>query len=161
MAGEQVWGDNVVDIETFLINPDQGLYRLTCPIPPTSQILQYDPTADGGGFSAPNPYFVSEGEDVTGFHELLIDGDVYALTSDNLLRYFNGRRSGFELVDPPDDGDLRPGHDYELHRRHRDARRRHIFVWDAEHARVIVFDKTDGTYVDQYVAAAGAPRCPT
>ena len=157
VAGEQVWGDNVVDIETFLINPDVGLYRLYVPFPPTQQILKYDPTADGGGFSAPNPYFVSEGEDVTGFHELLVDGDVYGLTSDNLLRYFNGRRSGFELVDPPDDGDLRPGHDYKLIGATGSRGVGHIFVWDSEHARVIEFDKTDGTYVAQYVAAAGAP----
>ena len=55
VAGDQVWGDDVVDIETFLINPDQGLYRLYVPYPPSGQILRYDPTADGGGFSAPAP----------------------------------------------------------------------------------------------------------
>jgi hypothetical protein len=51
VAGEQVWGSDVVDIETFLINPDQGLYRLYVPYPPTGQYCKYDPTADGGGFS--------------------------------------------------------------------------------------------------------------
>ena len=57
---------------------EQGLYRLYVPYPPSGQILRYDPTADGGGFSAPIPYFVSEGEDVASFHQLLVDGDVYA-----------------------------------------------------------------------------------
>jgi hypothetical protein len=158
VAGEQVWGDSVVDIETFLINPDLGLYRLYVPFPPTEQILKYDPTADGGGFSAPSPYFVSEGENVSAFHELLVDGDVYGLTSDNLLRYFNGRRSGFEIVDPPDDGDLRPGHQYQLIGATGTRGVGHLFVWDAEHGRVIEFDKTDGTYVAQYVPAADAPQ---
>jgi hypothetical protein len=156
VAGEQVWGEDLVDIETFLISADQGLYRLYVPFPPTRQILKYDPTADGGGFSAPTPYFVSEGEDVASFHELLVDGDVYALTSANVLRYFNGRRSGFELPDPPDDGDMRPGHDYRLIGATGTRGVGHLFIWDATHARVLEFDKTDGAYVGQYVAAEGA-----
>jgi hypothetical protein len=152
-----VWGDSVIDIETFLINPDTGFYRLYVPFPPTQQILKYEPTADGGGFSAPSPYFVGEGEDVSAFHELLVDGDVYALTSDNLLRYFNGRRSAFEVIDPPDDGDLRPGHDYRLIGATGTRGVGHLFIWDAQHGRVVEFDKTDGTYVAQYVPAADAP----
>ena len=51
MAGEQVWDESVVDIETFVINPDLGQYRIYIPYPQTGQILRYDPTADGGGFS--------------------------------------------------------------------------------------------------------------
>jgi hypothetical protein len=157
VAGEQVWDDNVVDIETFVINTDQGLYRLYVPFPPTNQILKYDPTADGGGFSAPTPYFVSEGEDVASFRQLLVDGDVYGLTSTSLLRYFNGRRSGFELEAPPDDGDLRPSHDYQLITATGTRGVGHLFIWDGLHSRVLEFDKTDGTYVGQYVATDGAP----
>ena len=81
VAGDQVWDASVVDVETFVINPDQGLYRLYVPYPASSQILRYDPTADGSGFSVPVPYFVGEGEDVAAFRQLLIDGDVYAVTS--------------------------------------------------------------------------------
>jgi hypothetical protein len=157
VAGDQVWGNDVVDIETFLINPDPGLYRLYVPYPPSGQILKYDPTADGGGFSAPIPYFVSEGEDVASFHQLLIDGDVYAVTSDELLRYFNGRRSGFDPPDPPDDGDLRPGHDYRLIGATGTRGVGNIYIWDATNARIVVFDKTDGAYVEQFVAEEGAP----
>ena len=158
VAGDQVWTDSVVDIETFLINPDQGLYRLYVPYPPSGQILRYDPTADGGGFSAPNPYFVSEGEDAASFRQLLVDGDVYAVTADNVLRYFNGRRSGaFELADPPDAGDLRPGHDYRLMAATGTRGVGELFVWDAANARILAFDKTDGTFVEQYVATPGAP----
>jgi hypothetical protein len=157
VAGEQVWTDNVVDIETFLINPDQGLYRLYVPFPPMSQILKYDPTADGGGFSAPIPYFVGEGEDVASFRQLLIDGDVYALTADNVLRYFNGRRSGaFELADLPDAEDLRTGHDYRFMTATGTRGVGTLYVWDALNARILGFDKTDGTFVEQFVAADGA-----
>jgi serine/threonine protein phosphatase PrpC len=158
VAGDQQWGDSVVDIQTFLINPDQGLYRLYVPFPPQSQILRYDPTADGGGFSAPNPYFVSEGENVASFEQLLVDGDVYAATSDQVLRYFNGRRSGaFELPDPPDNDDLRPDHDYQLITATGTRGVGILYVWDALNSRIVAFDKTDATYVEQYVAAAGSP----
>jgi hypothetical protein len=157
VAGDQAWGNEVVDVETFDINPDQGLYRLYVPYPPSGQILRYDPTADGSGFSAPNPYFVSEGEDVASFHRLLVDGDVYAVTSDNLIRYFNGRRTTFALADPPDNGDLRPGHDYRLVAATGARGAGRLFAWDTKHARILVFNKSDGSYVEQFVAAAGSP----
>jgi hypothetical protein len=52
------WDESVVDIQTFVINPDQG-HRIYVPYPASSQILRYDPTADGGGFSA-RRHFISE-----------------------------------------------------------------------------------------------------
>ena len=157
VAGNQQWGSEVADVETFVINSDQGLYRLYVPYPPESQILRYEPTADGSGFSAPNPYFVSAGEDVTAFHELLVDGDVYAVTSDTVLRYFDGRQTTFALDEPPDNGDLRPGHDYRLMVASGDRGVGDLFVWDTQHQRIVVFDKADATYVEQFVAAPGSP----
>ena len=118
VAGDQVWDATVVDVETFVINADQGLYRLYVPYPASSQILRYDPTADGSGFSAPAPYFVGEGEDVAAFRQLL--DRRRRLRRDRAptcMRYFNGRATGFALDDPPDNDDLRPGHDYAPHRR--------------------------------------------
>ena len=156
VAGEQVWTDNVVDIETFLTNPEQSLYRLYVPFPPSDQILRYDPTADGGGFLAPNPYLVDDNEDVASFRELLVDGDVYAVRSEEVVRYFTGRRTGFELADPPDAGDLRPGHDYGRLTATGTRGVGTLFVWDAKHARILAFDKTDGTFTGQFVAAADA-----
>ena len=158
VGGDQVWGDSLVDIETLVINPDQGLYRLYVPYPATSQILRYDPTADGSGFSAPNPYFVSEGEDVASFRQLLVDGDVYAVTAADVPRYFSGRKTGFAAATPPDDGDVRPGHDYHLIAATGTRGVGDIFVWDATHQRVVMFDKADGTFVEQFVASAGAPE---
>jgi hypothetical protein len=157
VSGDQQWGADVPDIGTFVINPDQGLYRLYVPYAATSQILRYDPAADGGSFSPPTPYFVGESEPVAEFRQLLIDGDVYALTGPRLLRYFNGRITTFELDAPPDEGDIRPGHDYQRmsHTGTRGAGR--LFIWDAEHPRVLVFEKADGTYVEQFVGAAGSP----
>ena len=156
VGGDQQWGGEVADIETFLINADQGLYRLYVPYPPDDQILRYEPTADGSGFSAPNPYFVASGEDVAAFHQLLVDGDVYAVTSDTVLRYFDGRDTTFALDQPPDNGDLRPGHDYRLMTASGDRGVGQLFVWDKLHQRIVVFDKATATYVEQFVAAPGS-----
>jgi hypothetical protein len=101
---------------------------------------------------------VSEGEDVASFRQLLVDGDVYAVAADNVLRYFNGRRSGaFEVADPPDDTDLRPGHDYRLMAATGTRGVGTLYVWDATNARIVAFDKTDGSFAGQFVAETGAP----
>jgi hypothetical protein len=157
VAGEQVWDESVVDIETFVINPDLGLYRIYVPYPQTSQILRYDPTADGGGFSAPAPYFVSESVDVSGFRQLYIDGDVYAVESANLEQYFNGRVTSFSLDPPLDANDLRPGHDYALLGATGTRGAGDLFVWDRQWSRILVYDKAEGAYAEQYLAASGAP----
>lgn len=156
VGGDQKWGGEVADIQTFLINADQGLYRLYVPYPPDGQILRYEPTADGSGFSAPNPYFVASGENVAAFHQLLVDGDVYAVTSDTVLRYFDGRDTTFALDQPPDNGDLRPGHDYRLMTASGERGVGQLFVWDKLHQRIVVFDKATATYVEQFVAAQGS-----
>ena len=156
ISGDQSWLD-VVDFETFVVNPDQGLYRLYVPYPQTSQVLRYDPTADGGGFSAPAPYLVDADEEVAAFRQLYIDGDVYALTADKLLGYFNGRQTGFAPDDPPDAEDLRVGHEYALLAATGTRGVGQLYLWDRTWSRLLVFDKADGAYVAQYLAADGAP----
>ena len=158
VGGDQVWGRDVVDIDTFLIDADRSLYRLYVPHPTTRQILRYEPSADGSGFSAPTPYFVSEGEDVVAFRQINVDGDVYALTADELLRYFNGRRASFELADPPDADDLREGVGLRLMAATGTRGVGRLYIWDALHRRVLVYEKADGAYVEQFVAAAGEPE---
>jgi hypothetical protein len=157
LSGDQVWDDSVVDIQTFVINPDQGLYRIYVPYPASSQILRYDPTADGGGFSAPAPYLISESVDVASFRQLSVDGDIYAVTSDNLERYYSGNQTGFALDPPPDEDDLRPGHDYALLAATGVRGDGNLYVWDRLWSRVLVYDKAAGAYSAQYLAANGAP----
>ena len=149
----------VVDVETFVINPDQGLYRLYVPYPASSQILRYDPTADGSGFSVPAPYFLGEGEDVAAFRQLLIDGDVYAVTSPNVIRYFNGRATSFALDDAARQRRPAPGPRLRADRGDR-ARAASASCTSGTqlHGRVLVFDKNEGTYVEQFIAAPGLVR---
>jgi len=157
VAGDQVWGPDVVDIETFVINADQGLYRIYVPFPSGQQILRYEPTADGSGFSAPAPYFIGTTEDVAAFKQLMIDGDVYAVTEPALKRYFNGRDSGFSLDPAPDDKNMRPGHLYEMVAATGSKGNGDLFLWDKQWSRILVYDKANGTYSQQYIAANGAP----
>ncbi len=157
VAGDQVWGADVVDIETFVINADQGLYRIYVPYPTAQQILRYEPTADGSGFSAPAPYFVGTTENVSAFKQLMIDGDVYAVTEPALTRYFNGRDSGFSLDPAPDDKNLRPGHLYEMLAATGLKGSGDLYLWDKKWSRILVYDKDQGTYQQQYIAANGAP----
>lgn len=157
VAGDQVWGPGVVDIGTFVINADQGSYRIYVPYPSAQQILRYEPTADGSGFSAPAPYFLGTTEDVAAFKQLMIDGDVYAVTEPALKRYFTGRDSGFSLDPAPDDQNMRPGHLYELVAATGSKGNGDLFLWDKQWSRILVYDKLNGTYAQQYIAANGAP----
>ena len=157
VAGDQVWEESVVDFETFVLNAEQpDLYRIYVPYPAENQVLRYEPTADGSGFSVPAPYFVGEDEDVTAFRQLHVDGDLYAVTSANLLRYFSGTLTNFTLDEPPDNEDLRPGHDYALMAATGTRGVGLLAVWDQLHSRILVYDKTEGTHSEQFVAAPGA-----
>jgi hypothetical protein len=157
VSGEQQWGRDVVDLATFLIDAERSQYRLYVPHPSSRQILRYEPAADGSGFSAPTPYFVSENEDVAAFRQLHIDGDIYAVTADALLRYTNGRRTSFQLEAPPDAADLRPGLD--LGRMGASGTRGvgRLFVWDGRHDRILAHDKGDGTFLEQYIGGEDGP----
>ena len=52
VSGEQQWARDLPDIGTFLINPDLGHYRLYVPHVLSSQILRYEPAADGSDQNA-------------------------------------------------------------------------------------------------------------
>jgi hypothetical protein len=113
--------------------------------------------ADGSGFSPPVPYFQGEDEPVAGFRQLLIDGDIYALIDEGMLKYFTGRALTWTLGDLPDEDDIRPGHDYRRLGATGGRGFGQLAIWDARHSRVVVFNKADGRYVAQWRGAAGGP----
>jgi len=100
---------------------------------------------------------VASDEPVATFRQLLIDGDVYAVTNPDLLQYFNGRQTGYTLDPAPDNANLRPGHAYELIAATGTRGVGRLYVWDKEWSRILVYDKADGTYDGQFVAADGTP----
>jgi hypothetical protein len=152
------WGSDLTDVETYVHNADAGLYNLYVVDPSSKQILRYAPAADGSGFPSDPTGYLATAQDVSGFEQIFIDGDIYALSADTVTRFSNGRPdTSFSLAVPPDDQDLRPGHHYQLFTGTATRGEGTLYVYDATWGRVIAFDKALGTYVGQYIPAAGTP----
>ncbi len=157
VGGDVAWGDDIIDIGTFLLPGEAEQYNLYVVDPSSSQILRYQQTADGGAFSAPTDYLATDTEDVASFRQMLIDGDIYTLTADSAIRHESGQRRDFDLAPLPDDGDLRPDHDYRLFDGTGARREGSIYVWDGEHDRIVVFAKETGAFVEQWITVTGTP----
>ncbi len=139
------------DVEAY--DPALGEYRLYVVEPSLNQIMRYQQTFDGSSFVDPSPYLASPTAEVADFEQLYIDFDAYALFQNTVRRHTYGKYDGtFDIADPPDDGDLRPGHDYHLldgsGRSNTDGR---VYLYDALHGRVIGFSKVDGRYLGQWL----------
>ncbi len=151
-------GSDVNAMGTFLLSLSTGEYNLYLVDLSTSQILSYRPQGGGNAFSAPSDWLASTTEKVDTFLQLYIDGDIYALTSDNVIKHHGGKVQQFALQTPPDNGDLRPGHDYRLLAGSGDAAAGRLYVYDAKWDRVVVFDKANGSYVEQWQSvSSGTP----
>ena len=158
VGGEGPWGNDVIDIATFLVRPEDGLYNLYVIDPSAGQILRYTPTADGSGFSNPGNYLQGVEADVAkAFRGLLIDGDVYVLNAETIDRYANGRKSGsFALKPPPDQADLRPGQELALFAGTGPKDSGRLYAWDRKHERLLVYGK-NGNYQEQFVPRGSVP----
>ncbi|MDQ3553029.1 MAG: hypothetical protein M3395_01260 [Chloroflexota bacterium] len=159
VSDDVAWGDDIIDINTFLLpnQAEDGLYRLYVTDPSSNQILSYQPTADGSGFSTPSDYLAADNEDLDEFRQMLIDGNLYGLTEDDVVKHLSGRVQDFSLGVPPDGGDLRPGRDYRLFAGPGGIGEGSLYVWDAEHGRLLVFRKSDGGFVEQWFTGARMP----
>jgi hypothetical protein len=152
-----VWGTDVTAFDTYLLTHSSELFNLYVVDPAVNQILRYQPTSDGGVFLAPQNYLSSSTEDVSTFRQLFIDGDLFALTADNVVKHRGGVVQSFKLQTPPDDGDLRPGHDYRWFDGTGDNGTGFLYVYDAKWDRIVVFSKANGQYVAQWSTAGTAP----
>lgn len=154
VGGDTVWGDDVRDIGTLVVSNSQGTYNVYVLDPDIDQILKYAPTLDGGRFDAPDPYLVTKDESVADYVRLFIDGNLYTLTTENAVKHTSGRRVDWDLDDPPDSRDLRPGHRYRLIDGTGPGR---LFLYDEEWGRILVFLKSDGSYVQQWATGGSQP----
>jgi hypothetical protein len=155
VAGNTPWGTDLIDTATF-VRPN-GIYNFYVIDPSAKQILRYLPAADGSRFpSAPTGY-LRVATDVSGFRQLYIDGDVYALTATGVIRYIDGRAESLDLERLPDDADLRPGHDFRLFFGTGDRAEGRLYLWDAKYSRIVVYDKGKGTYIEQFLTTPPNP----
>jgi hypothetical protein len=146
------WGDDAIDIGTYVRNAGAGLYNLYVVDPSARQVLFYEPAADGTGFPTDGQGRLSTDTDLSDVVQMAIDGDIYLLTADGLARYESGRRDGsFELETVPDDADLREGHEWAMMAMTGGQKAGRIYLWDQKHRRIVEFLKSTGEYVQQFV----------
>ncbi len=146
---------DVSAIAAYLRNFNSGLYNFYTVDPAGRQIVRYQPTAAGGGYVTSSDYLTVP-TDLSGVHDMeIVDGFVFTLASDGVTRYFSGQASSFSLATPPDQGDLRPGHDYRLLSPTGEAPTDRLWVWDAVNERIVEFSRTDGSYIGQFIVQAG------
>ncbi|MET0772340.1 MAG: hypothetical protein ABWZ82_04590 [Candidatus Limnocylindrales bacterium] len=153
IGGDVVWGDDVRDIST-LVRGNDGVYNLYVLDPDSDQIHKYPPTLDGSRFAEPENYLVTANESVADYVKLFIDGSLYTLTPDNVVKHSSGRKVDMRLDDPPDADDLRPGHRYRLIDGTSPGR---LFIYDEQWGRILVFLKTDGSYLEQWTTSGPLP----
>jgi hypothetical protein len=154
VSGDVVWGDDVRDISTLVTQFSQGVYNLYVLDPDSDQIHKYPPTLDGSRFAEPENYLVTANESVADYIKLFIDGNLYTLTPDNVVKHTSGRKVDMRLDEPPDADDLRPGHRYRLIDGTGPGR---LFLYDEEWGRILVFLKTDGSYLEQWTTTGPLP----
>lgn len=168
VRGDQVWGVNgVTDIATY--PSDSERYGIYVVLPQAKQILKYSQFGDGSALSPPTNWLTSTSEDVSKFLDMTIDFNMYTIVAaagscdsvcrgDAVVQHNAGNLlSGYKVEALPDESDLRPGHDYQLIVNAGDRSSGRLYLYDAAHERVAVFNKTGGKYVEQWLpGTAGA-----
>ncbi len=162
IPGEQVWGDDVRDISTLLVSLSKGSYNLYVLDPSLDEILKYAPTYAGNQFASESSgdysYLSTAEETVESYLRMYVDGNLYTLTDSNVVKHNSGRTQDFELATPPDDADIRPGHQYRLiDGTSTSGVSPKLYVYDQKWGRILVFLKSDGSYVEQWSTRGKLP----
>ncbi len=167
MPPDPLWGTDVTNITTY--PPTNQTYAIYISMPTQNQILKYQAFGDGSGLQNGLHWMTTDRQDVGSFMDMTIDGNLYAIMAaagscdttcvgDQVLQFFNGNyQSGWKLDTPPDDADLRPGHDYRHIATTGDRTSGRIYLYDQKNQRVVAFDK-DGNYAEQWSAGVGGPQ---
>ena len=113
---------NITGITTY--PPTNQTYAIYVSIPTQNQILRYQSFADGSGLQSGQRWLITDRQDVGSFMDMTTNFSLYAILAaagscdttcvgDQVLEFTSGKyQSGWKLDTPPDNGDLRPGHDY-------------------------------------------------
>jgi hypothetical protein len=149
LQGDPTFSEDHGDVAAYRLST--GGYMLYVAEPSKNQVIRYQPTLDGSSFS-PSDYLTTPSAEVTDFGQLYVDFDVYASFEDSVRRYQRGKYDGaFMLEEPPDAGDLRPGHEYQrMAGAGTSNTEGRLYLYDAQHQRVVGYSKTDGSYLGQW-----------
>jgi hypothetical protein len=152
------WGKDVRSIGTFVVDQPLGMYNLYAVDPSVQQVLKYSPAADGTGFPTPGrASYLSVPQDVAAVDDMYIDGDLYLASNGGVEKYKLGQAvAGWSLATPPG-GRMAP-HYTKLASDSSAPDQGTLYAYDSANQRVVVFSKSDGAYVGQYVAdPTGSP----
>ena len=153
--GSTQWGDDIAAIGIYLKSPTQGRYNLYVVDPSEQQIRAYSPAADGSGFPTRSSGWLATARDVERMTSMYIDGDIFVTEGGVLERFSSGRNDGWE-TDPPGDALLRDAPKVVLSAGVGERRKGTIYAYDQANARLLAYDKADGSYVGQYRLASDA-----
>ena len=138
------------DVEAY--DPPVGNFRIYVAEPSLNQVMKYTQNFDGSSFAEPTTWLSSPSNEVADIDQIYIDFDMYTLFDDTLRRFVAGKWDGrFDLDELPDDGDLRPGHEYTMvDGSGSDSSLGRAYLYDAKHGRIVGFNKLDGSYIGQW-----------
>jgi hypothetical protein len=107
-----------------------------------NQIIKMRP--QNNGFDAGTPWITANSSDLSNMISLAIDGDIYTLTNNDILKFSSGKQQNFNIdtVDPILKNPLKIWTDIDSN---------YLYVLDPQEGRVIVFNKT-GSFITQYIS---------
>ncbi|MCH8049301.1 hypothetical protein IH979_01150 [Patescibacteria group bacterium] len=126
---------SVEDIKVY----NDNVYALTAQ---GQQIVKMRPQGDG--YDAGTPWTTSRDSDISSARSLAIDGDIYVLTANSIVKFATGSERPF-ILDTVDPGLTNPTSIWT------DIASNYLYVLDPPERRVIVFEK-DGNFVTQFVS---------
>ncbi|MBX3028635.1 MAG: hypothetical protein KF809_00610 [Chloroflexi bacterium] len=148
------WGNDVRDIATYGVSLSNGTYNLYVLDPAQDNILKYGPSADANLFMPPEGYLSNTDEDLGSYIRLYVDGNLYTLTPEGVVQHRSGHAQDYSLDTPPDARDLRKGHRYSLIDGTSGGK---LYLYDQRWDRILVFLKSGGVYVDQWMTTGDMP----
>ena len=132
-----------------MISLRTGSYNLYVLDPSLDQILKYAPTLDGNQFLSSDDYLSTPDESVADYLRLYVDSNVYTLTPNERGQAHVRPPPGPAPRDPARRRRHPSGPPVPPHRRHGQSGGR-LYVYDEKWNRILVFLKSDGSYVDQW-----------
>jgi hypothetical protein len=149
IKGAAEWGDDVIAIGTYIRLPEAGLYNFYVVDPSEKQIFSYSPAADGRGYPGAPTGRLATTRSVDRMTSLYIDGDIFVTENGKIARFVSGNSEGWEAAEPGDTV-LRVAPEYTFVTSGSDRRQGVLYGYDPGNARIVAFDKADGTFREQY-----------
>ena len=153
--GASEWGSDILALGTFIAGANASLYNLYVVDPSRQQIMAYTPGADGNGFPSQPTGRLTTPRDVSGITSMYIDGDIWLADGGALIRLVGGRNDGWTPGDPGDEI-VRSAPHFTLVGSGSPRREGKVYGLDPTNQRVLAFQKSDGTFVEQYRLAGGS-----